>query len=272
MTRNLLQLIVALAIGYALYLGLLFLQQRSMMFPGTTIPWDGVGRHLPAHSERVELPASFGRVQGVLLRAPVTASKAPAALYFHGNAEFVDQNLDLLQQVAAVGVHVLLLEYPGYAGTDGRPSRGSLNETARVGYDWLATREDVDASRILAIGRSVGTGPAVDLSGEREIAALVLLAPFTSVADFAWRMGAPPFLARDRFDNRAGVARYGGALLVVHGRRDGIIPFAHGEAVAAASPQGRLLALDCGHNDCPFFGSAAMAELQKFLEGAGVLP
>jgi uncharacterized protein len=272
MTKNLLQLIVALVVGYTLYLGLLFLQQRSMMFPGTSIPWDGVGRHLPSHAERVELPASFGRVQGVLLRAPVTASKAPAALYFHGNAEFVDQNLDLLQAVVALGMHVLLLEYPGYAGTDGRPSRGSLNESARLGYDWLAARPDVDASRLVGVGRSVGTGPAVDLAGERDLAALVLLAPFTSVADFAWRMGVPPFLARDPFDNRAGVARYDGPLLVLHGRRDGIIPFAQGEAVAAASRRGRLVALDCGHNDCPFFGVETMAALRPFLQEAGVLP
>ncbi|HRQ65234.1 MAG TPA: alpha/beta hydrolase [Xanthomonadaceae bacterium] len=272
MVRNALQWIAALFIGYALYLGLLFVQQRSMMFPGTSIYWDGVGRHLPAHAERVELPASFGRAQGVLLRAPVAESMAPAALYFHGNAEFVDQNLDLLQQVAALGMHVLLLEYPGYAGTDGRPTRGSLGETARLGYDWLAARPDVDASRMVAIGRSVGTGPAVDLAGERDLAALVLLAPFTSVTDFAWRMGAPPFLVRDRFDNVSGVVHFDGPLLVLHGRRDGIIPFAHGEAVAAASQRGQLLALDCGHNDCPFFGAEAMAVLRRFLEGAGTLP
>lgn len=272
MARSAIQLLAALALGYAVYLTLLFTQQRSMMFPGTTIHWDGVGRHLPSGAEHVVVAASFGEVQGVLLPAPATGHPAPAALYFHGNAEFVDQNIELLSRVAALGMHVLLLEYPGYAGSDGRPSRESLNETARVGYDWLAAHAWVDATRIVAIGRSIGSGPAVEIAGEREIAALVLLAPFTAVTDFAWRMGAPPMLVRDRFDNRAGVRQLGSPLLVLHGQRDGIIPFAHGEALVAASPIGRLVPLDCGHNDCPFFGAHALAALQAFLREAEVLP
>jgi fermentation-respiration switch protein FrsA (DUF1100 family) len=266
-----LRISLSLVLGYALYLGLLYLQQRPMMFPGASMGWDGVGRHLPPASERVRLPASFGRVEGVLLRAHGVDGPAPAALYFKGNAEFVDQNLDPLGAVAALGVHVLLLEYPGYAGTDGRPSRASLGEAARLGHDWLAARADVDAGRILAIGRSIGTGVAVDLAGDRPLAALVLYAPFTSIADFARRMGAPPFLVRDRFDNRAGARAFGGPLLVVHGRQDRVIPFAHGEAVASAAPQGRLLALDCDHNDCPFFGRGVIAELERFLGEAGLL-
>jgi uncharacterized protein len=271
MARGALSLLPALLLGYALFLALLFVQQRSMMFPGTAIPWDGVGQHLPAAAERVVLAASFGEVQGVLLHARAEAPVAPAALYFHGNAEFVDQNIDLLAPLAALGMHVLLLEYPGYAGTDGRPSRASLNEAARLGYDWLAARESVDATRIVAIGRSIGSGPAVDLAQQRNVAALVLLAPFTAIADFAWRLGAPPFLVRDRFDNRAGVARLEVPLLVLHGRRDGIIPFAQGETVVAASVHGQLLALDCGHNDCPFFGDRALSEMRTFLLQWGVL-
>ncbi len=272
MARSAIQLLAVLAMGYGLYLALLFSQQRSMMFPGTTIPWDGVGRHLPSGAERVVLSASFGEVQGVLLTAPSAVGKAPAALYFHGNAEFVDQNIDLLGRVAALDVHVLLLEYPGYAGSDGRPSRESLNETARVGYDWLAAHESVDAARIVSIGRSIGSGPAVDIAGEREVAAIVLLAPFTSVAEFAWRMGAPSLLVRDGFDNRAGLARLNVPLLVLHGRHDGIIPFSHGESLVAASPNGQLVPLECGHNDCPFFGAFALAALRAFLRDADILP
>lgn len=268
--RSILIVVLLIVVGYGLYLGLLYTQQRGMMFPGTAMRWDGVGRHLPEGARRVEMGASFGDVKAVMLPAHDGAEVAPAALYFHGNAEFVDQNLDLLQSVAALGVHVLLVEYPGYAGTDGEPSRDSLTEAARLGYDWLAAQPQVDAARIFAIGRSVGTGAATELSAERPLAALVLLAPFTSVADFARSMGAPAFLARDRFDNRARVAAFDGPVLVVHGRHDNVIPYRHGVAVAAVAREGELVTLGCHHNDCDFFGAEAMARLWGFLAAAGL--
>ncbi len=271
MLRSLLNVLAAVAIAYALYLALLFLQQRQMMFPGAGMRWDDSAAWWPPRAQDVRIPASFGEVRGVLLPAPGEDALAPAALYFHGNAETVEQNLPLLAGVAALGMHVLLLEYPGYAGADGRPTRATLNETARLGYDWLAAHAQVDAARIVAIGRSIGSGPALELAGERPLRALVLLAGFTSVADFARRMGAPAFLIRDRYDNLARLDAYDGPLLLFHGRRDRIIPHAHGRRLAAAHPRAELVTLDCGHNDCPYFDAAFLARLRAFLVAEGVL-
>lgn len=271
MVRSFLVLLGTALAVYACYLALLFVQQRAVMFPGAAMGWDGVGRALPAHAEAVAIPASFGHVKGVWLHARNGEARAPAALYFHGNAEFVDQNVALLEPLAALGMHVLLIEYPGYAGTDGRPSRTSLDEAALRGYDWLAARADVDPGRIVAIGRSVGAGPAVAVGRQRPLRALVLLAAFSSVDDFAHGMGAPAFLVRDRYDNRKVLRDFDGPLLLFHGRRDGIIPYRHSERLAKAARVATLVPLDCGHNDCPFFGPEFMERLQGFLAETGVL-
>lgn len=272
MIRGFLLMLGALLAGYVCYLALLFVQQRSVMFPGASMDWDGVGRVLPARAEVVSIPASFGHVQGVLLRArpqPSGDGRVPAALYFHGNAEFVDQNVPLLVPLAA-GMHVLLVEYPGYAGTDGRPSRASLDEAALETYDWLATRRDVDPSRIVVIGRSIGTGPAVVLAQQRRVSAVVLLAAFGSLDDFAHRMGAPAFLMRDRYDNLA-LRDYEGPILLFHGRDDDIIPYRNSEYLLKAAPNATLVPMECGHNDCPFFEPAFMERLRQFLVESGVL-
>ncbi|MBB5015381.1 alpha/beta hydrolase [Rehaibacterium terrae] len=271
MLRSLLNFLVVAVIAYALYLALLFLQQRQLMFPGAGMRWDDSAAWWPPRAQDLRIPASFGQVRGVLLPAHGAAPTAPAALYFHGNAETVEQNLPLLAGVAALGVHVLLLEYPGYAGADGKPTRETLNEMARLGHDWLAARPEVDAARIVAIGRSVGSGPAIQLADERPVRALVLLAGFTSVADLARRMGAPAFLIRDRFDNLARIGGFDGPVLLFHGRRDRIIPYAHGRRLAAAHPRAELVTLDCGHNDCPYFDAAFLARLRDFLMAEGVL-
>jgi uncharacterized protein len=269
--RGLLSLV---ALGFVLYLawlGMLFVSQRSVLFPGAGMAWRWNAETLPQRAEMVAVPTSFGRARAVFLAAPVD-HRAPALIYFHGNAEFVDQNVGLLLPITSLGVHVLLVEYPGYAGSDGSPSRESLAEAARVGFDWVTGHPAVDAGRIVVMGRSIGSGPALDLATERDVAALVLLSPFASLAMIARSMGAPGFLLRDRYDNQAAVAGFPGPVLLFHGRDDDVIPHAHSQALLSAAPQATLHTLACRHNDCPYFDAEFRDRLQQFLREARVLP
>jgi hypothetical protein len=79
----------------------------------------------------------------------------------------------------------------------------------------------------------------------------VIESGFTGVAPLAARFLVPRFLVRDPFDNLAALAGYRGPLLVIHGRHDEVIPYAHGKALAAAVPGSTFIAQECGHNDCP---------------------
>lgn len=271
MMRTLLTVAAALLALYLGYLALLYLGQRSMMYPGAGMRVGAEAQLLPPGAEPVAIAAPFGEVRAIFLPA-AAPGRAPALLYFHGNAEFAFQNVALLQPLAARGVHVLIVEYPGYAGSDGVPGRATLAEAARRSHDWLARRPEVDPARIIAMGRSIGSGPAVELAAERPLAALVLLSAFASIDDFARGMGAPALLIRDRYDNRARLRAYPRPVLLFHGRNDDIIPFAHAQALAGAAPHAQLVALDCGHNDCPYFGAAFFDTLAEFLSAAGILP
>lgn len=262
--------VAALLAIYAAWLVLLYAGQRGMMFPGAGTAIGDAGQPRTPGVEAVAVPATFGQVRGYFLPA-ATAGSAPAVLYFHGNAELAVHNIALLQPLAELGLHVLIVEYPGYAGSDGRPGRDSLDEAARAGFDWLARRADVDPARIVAMGRSIGAGPAVALTGDRQVAALVLLSAFSSLDGFAYRMGAPGFLIRDRWDNIARLREYKGPVLLFHGRRDRIIPFAHSRELARAAPHARLETMDCGHNDCPYFDPGFIETLGGFLRQTRVL-
>lgn len=266
MLKRILHLILLLAAGYTAYLALLYLQQRQIMFPGAGMSTTPLAtQRFAAPAEVIALPGDFGTVLAIWL--PAEAPRAPAAIYFHGNAEFAAQNVEALRPLTALSVHVLLVEYPGYAGAEGSPSRASLNSAAALAYDWLAANERVDSGRILAIGRSIGSGPAVELSRNRQLAALVLLSPFASMDEFAHQVGAPAWLIRDLYDNHAVLNDYTGRVLLYHGRQDGIIGFSHSERLHVALPTSQLVALDCGHNDCPYFDAEFYATLQRFLDG-----
>jgi len=253
----------AIALIAGAYLAVLYLSQRSLLFPVPPYsPSANLGR-----AEIVRLPIGGGEAQALFL-PPLASLEGPAPLliFMHGNAEFADQWVAEFEAVTAWGIGALLLEYPGYGRSAGRPSERSINEAANAAYDWAQSDPRIASKRIVPYGRSLGGGPAARLAVAREAPALILESAFTSVADFAAQFLAPAFLVRDRFDSLTTLSSYRGPLLVVHGSRDQIVPIAHGRALAAAVAGARFLEMPCGHNDC----ARPWHLIRIFLEDNGV--
>jgi hypothetical protein len=271
MTGAVLRLLLTMLLAYCAYAAYFFVQQRSMMYPIASRALRPMRMALPANAQAAELATSFGPVRVVFLRSSQAAARAPAVLFTHGNAELVEELPLAFAPINSIGVHVLLLEYPGYGGAPGEPSLASLNEASTAAFDWLAQRPDVDPARIVAMGVSLGGGPACELSVHRPLRALVLLSTFSAVDDFVRALWLPPILARDRYDNRARVAAFGGPVLVAHGRGDAVIPFAQGRSLADATRQAQFLPLDCGHNDCPYRSPGFAQTLRVFFVAHRIL-
>jgi pimeloyl-ACP methyl ester carboxylesterase len=254
--------LIPLAIAAA-YLAVLFLAQRSLLFP--VPPFAGA---TDSGIERVRVEGNGLEAHGLFLPPVESAPPSPILMFMHGNGELAWHWVGEFDRPRAWGVGVLLAEYPGYGGAPGSPSEGSIATAMQSLYDWAAADPRVDASRIVAYGRSLGGGAAVTLALNRPVAALILESAFTSVADFASRFMAPSFLIRDRFDSRRSLPKHRGPLLVLHGRRDTIVPIAHGRELAALVPGAQFVELDCGHNDCP----RQWDTIGRFLDAAGVMP
>lgn len=278
MTRALL-VVLGLYLGYGV---VVFLLQRRLLFPGTFMaPYREVRPQDLPNFEQLWLDNGEGRSEAWILRAgsggsgdtgPDENPARPALLFFHGNGDFIDDWLHPFRELAARGLHVLLVEYPGYGRSTGSPTRTSTLATATAAYDRLAERSDVDRERIAVMGRSLGGGVAAELSRLRPAAALLLQSTFTSVGALAARTYfLPSFLLRDRFRTLQALRAYEGPVLVLHGRRDRVVPFSHGRTLAAASERATLVPMACGHNDCPPSWDDYWARITDFLEDAGVL-
>ena len=178
---------------------------------------------------------------------------------------------EALKRFPAMGVGLLLVEYPGYGRSAGSPSQESISETFTRAYDTLAARPDVDPTRIAFFGRSLGGGAVCDLAAKRPAAALILMSSFTSVRSFAIRYLAPSFLIRDPFDNLAAVRNYPGPVLVIHGDSDEVVPFSHGQALHAAARNGKMIVYPAGHNDCPPDWAVFWRDIENFLRAEGIL-
>src|SRR5262249_3317690 len=102
--------------------------------------------------------------------------------------------------------------------------------------------------RIIILGRSVGSGPAVHLAARRPVAGLILESPFLS----AFRViTGIPLLPFDKFPNYREIARVRCPVLIIHGTEDRVIGFWHGQKLfALAHEPKRFFAVEgADHND-----------------------
>ena len=100
---------------------------------------------------------------------------------------------------------------------------------------------------------------------------MVLQSTFSSASAFARENFFPGFLVRDRFDNRRAVSDFSGPVLLMHGIRDDVIPYAHAEALAAAREGLDITQLDCAHNDCGAEWPEIVSSLTAFLRSDELL-
>lgn len=252
---------------------LLYFAQTWMLFPRQMT---GPGRASPpafvTETWTVEVvEAWFAPAPGASPSSPM-----PAVVFFHGNAELIDWQDDVVEAYHAMRVSVLLPEYRGYGRSAGTPSQAGIHADAIRFYDMLAARPEVDASRIVLHGRSIGGAIAADLSRARTPAALVGVSLFDSIPAMSRYYLAPGFLAKHPFRNNRALAAATFPVLLFHGTRDEVVPITRGRAL-----RDRLSHLhafewveyDCGHNDFPGPGNDGdfWRRVRAFLEAHGVV-
>ena len=260
-------------LAYAVYCTLVFAFQRQMIFPRSLIGYAPVALPDNLAIEKIWLTIPGASVESWYI--PPTGTPAngprPALIFAHGNAERIDVCTGELIPFTALGIGVLLVEYPGYGQSTGTPSQKSVTAAFLAAYDMLAARPDVDPSKIVFYGRSLGGGAVCALAAVRPAAALILTSTFTGIRAMASRYLVPGFMVRDPFDNLTVVRNFSGPVLIVHGRYDDIIPFHHGTTLQKAARRAKLLAYDCGHNDCPPDAERFWRDIAAFLREAGII-
>jgi len=225
--------------------------ERIALFPGAALA-DGEEVALGPADRRVWLDSPGARAEAFFLAATPSGQADPLVVYAHGNGELIDYWVDEFEGLRAAGLSVVLVEYPGYGRSSGTPSQGSITRTLVAAYDWAASQPQIDPSRIIGYGRSLGGGAICALARERSLAALILESTFTSIPDIAAdQYGLPGLLIQNRFDNLPAVRGFPGPILLLHGETDASIPVEHARRLHAAAPGSELHMIPCGHNDCP---------------------
>ena len=121
-----------------------------------------------------------------LLWANKQHARNVTVLMFHGNAGNIGYRLPIGKILESdLGCNVLMLQYRGYGLSTGTPNEKGLMIDAQTGLDYIRQRSDLQGTRIVLYGQSLGGAVAVGLAARNQkhgdIAAIILENTFTSM-------------------------------------------------------------------------------------------
>ena len=195
-----------------------------------------------------------GRLHGWFLKS---SGGRGVMLFLHGNAGNISHRLYKAKGWVDRGFSVLLADYRGYGQSEGRIEEGEdLVRDSRAALEWLKKKGPYEASRIVVYGESIGSHPALRLGSEEALAAVILEAPFTSLAEIAkihYPFVPSGLLKGFEFANEESARKLKAPLFILHGTRDEICPYAMGEKLFNLAPGPKeLFRIEGGtHNDLP---------------------
>lgn len=208
--------------------------------------------------EDVTLTTKDGvRIHGWFI--PATGAKS-TILWLHGNAGNISHRVHNIRELhARVPAHIFIIDYRGYGRSEGTVSEQGTYADGRAALAYLRARNDVNARNIVVFGRSLGAAVALELVVSEGAGALILESPFTSIRAMAKTvmplLPIGPFL-RTRYDNLAKIPDLRAPLLILHGDRDGVVPYEQGRELFDAAPEPKSFypIAGAGHNDSYLVG------------------
>jgi uncharacterized protein len=236
--RNILFLAGIIALIYFALCLALFLAQRSFIyFPQ------------PKSATLSNATLTLNVDGATVLVSTLTRQGQDAVIYFGGNAEDVSGSLPTLAD-AFPDRSLFAMNYRGYGGSTGKPCETALIADALVLFD----RVHIDHAHIIVIGRSLGSGIAVQIASERPVERLVLVTPYDSLINVAatqFRYFPLSWLMLDKFESWRYAPKVAAPTQLIAAQNDEVIPRASTEALYKHFPRSLATLIvipGAGHN------------------------
>lgn len=261
----------SLLIVYVVLIGLFYVFQRSLMYPGHTFSQFKAMPEAAAPFRNFDITTK----DGLALRGWYKEAEKgkPILVYFHGNGDNLPATLHYHDLMTDKGLGVLLTTYPGYSGMGGKPSE-TANYTAAQGFIDALIQSGVNEKDIIIYGFSLGTGIATEMATRFPNAkALVLGAPYSTmpnVAAFHYRFLPVQHLLLDRYDTLSKITKLDMPILIINGTEDEIVPALQGKELADALKGKDVTFVQTkGRHVDFFFDHGGDKEIAKWVLGRG---
>lgn len=205
--------------------------------------------------ETIEFHSDDGtRLHGWFIPARGEAARG-TVVFSHGNAGSLGHHLGFVMWLAEAGYHVMMYDYRGFGKSGGTVERGGMVRDVRAAFDYAAKRGDVDATRLVSYGHSLGGAKSIAAIGGRPVRglrAVVVDGAFASYRAMARWIGGQlaESLVTDELAPVDYVSKLGEVpLLVVHGAKDEVVPVSQGrELYRKARGPKTLFEVEGGHH------------------------
>lgn len=246
--------------------------------------------NLGLNYEEVFLPVEDGQVHGWWMptaqkpaaqkpTAENTSSQiAPTVLYLHGNGSNVGDLVYRASQLHQWGCNVLLIDYRGYGLSSGPfPNEKRVYADSEAAWQYLIQQRQISAESIVIYGHSLGGAIALNLAAQHPNVAGTItestFASMTAMVKYQYPLLVVPtrWLLQNKFDSLKKVPSLQTPLLLIHGKRDRIVPAPMSqqlyEATPASTPKTLLWIEEGDHNNLPTVGAERYsAAIQTFIE------
>jgi pimeloyl-ACP methyl ester carboxylesterase len=203
--------------------------------------------------------------------------EAPAVLVLPGTGRSKAGMVHTAAAIHAAGAAVLMIDYRGLGRSDRGPlTEASMYEDAEAAWQELRWHQP-DAGRRFVYGHSLGAAPALELAARYpDVSGVAIEGAPTSMRELlrgSWVDALYPVdaMLAGRFNPASKLRRLGTPVLVIHGKRDGIVPSAMGvELYMRASGRKSLLLVEgATHGDAAAVGAQAyQAAVEQLLAPA----
>ena len=220
--------------------------ERMFFYPDSATYTTPAQLGVRAEDARI-VTADGSRLHGWFL--PAVGSAKGSVLHLHGNAANVSNHLPLVSWLPARGYNVLMVDYRGFGRSEGKPSLDGVVDDAAAALAYLRTRSEVDTTRLIVLGQSIGGATALrmlarDSTGVRLAIIDSSFASYRGIAREATAGGplAPiaaltvGVLPGPDKDPITALKAIRVPLIFVHGARDSIIGAVNSEKLHAAAP------------------------------------
>lgn len=245
-SASLLNIAIAIGVGYAIFLFILCLIQKSIIFsspPPNSLLYERF------KDSSITLDNDGAHIQGWKIIGSNKLSDI-VVIYFGGNGEDVAGTISALKKLPSSLNYAF--NYRGYGLSAGSPGETELYQDALHIFSYV--RKNNPDSKIAIMGYSLGSAVAGQLAAKTDASYLILLAPLFSVERIAKEKFGhliPSWIVTNKFRLFEKVRGVKAKTLVICAGDDNIIPLSHSEETYSNLTSAKEIYYidDVGHND-----------------------
>lgn len=220
---------IALLQAYLLICILAYVFQNRLLYHPYLVSGESISKKMPGIGE-----LSLSTDEGAVKVLTIHPHQKNAIIYFGGNAE--DVSFAALELMNQFPYHTLyLMQYRGFGSSAGSPNEAALVSDAQALFDKIKPGHQ----EVSLIGRSLGSGVAIQLAASRTIKRVALITPYDSILNVArekYSVLPVSLLLKDTYRSTDFTPDFKSVTLILAADRDQIISTPRTQALFESFP------------------------------------